>query len=234
MIQEILHSRIFLLTLTVAAYYGSNLLYKRFRTPFLNPFLISILVLIGILLLLGIDFAEYYEANSILNFMLGLSVVALGYLLEQNFQHISANMASILAAVFVGSIVAVASVWGIAWLMGADEAIIASIKPKTVTMPIAVGIAEHTGGIPSLVPLGVILAGITGSVLGPWLFRVAKVDSPVARGLALGSASHAVGTAKAIEMGALEGAVGGAAVGLMGIMTAIMIPLFNALFGLIF
>lgn len=230
MIRAILESRIFLLALTVAVYYGSTLLYKRWRSPFLNPFLVSILVIIGLLMLLRIDFATYYEANEILNFLLGLSVVALGYLLEQNVRHISSHMVSILISVFVGSIVAIGSVWGLACLMGADEAIIASIKPKTVTMPIAIGIAENTGGIPSLVPLGVILAGITGSVLGPWIFRVAGIKDPIAKGLALGSASHAVGTAKALELGALEGAVGGAAVGLMGVMTAILIPLLNMLF----
>lgn len=230
MIHDIIHGRIFLLALTVAVYYGSGLLYKKWKTPLLNPFLISIIVIIGVLLLLGIDFTEYYEANSILNFLLGLSVVALGYLMEKHYSRIRDNILPILASTFAGSVVAVASVWGIAWLMGADEVVIASLKPKTVTMPIAVSIAEHTGGLPSLVSLGVILAGVSGSVFGPWLLKVFGVGSSVARGLALGSASHAVGTARAIEMGAVEGAVGGAAVGIMGLMTAIIIPVLNAIF----
>lgn len=230
MIQEIIHGRIFLLALTVAVYYGASLLYKRWKTPLLNPFLISIIVIIGVLLLLDIDFAEYYEANSILNFLLGLSVVALGYLLEKHYTRIKDNILPILASTFVGSLVAVGSVWGIAWLMGADAVVIESLKPKTVTMPIAISIAEHSGGIPSLVSLGVILAGVSGSVMGPWLLKICGVESAVARGLALGSASHAVGTARAIEMGAVEGAVGGAAVGIMGLMTAVIIPILNAIF----
>lgn len=230
MIQEILHSRIFLLSLTVAVYYGSTLLYKRWKTPLLNPFLISIIAVIGLLLLLGIDYAEYYEANSILNFMLGLSVVALGYLLDKHYSRIRDNILPILFSTFVGSIVAVGSVWAIAWMMGADEIVVASLKPRTVTMPIAVSIAEHTGGLPSLVTVGVILAGVSGSVFGPWLLKVLGVTDSVAKGLALGSASHAVGTARAIEMGAVEGAVGGAAVGIMGVMTALLIPILNALF----
>lgn len=230
MIHEIIHSRVFLLSLTVAVYYGSTLLYKRWKTPLLNPFLISIIAVITLLLVLGIDFAEYYEANSILNFLLGLSVVALGYLLETHYDRIRDNILPILFSTFVGSIVAVGSVWAIACLMGADQIVVASLKPRTVTMPIAVSIAEHSGGIPSLVSVGVILAGISGSVFGPWLLKVFGVTDSVAKGLALGSASHAVGTARAIEMGAVEGAVGGAAVGIMGVMTAVLIPILNALF----
>lgn len=230
MIHEILHSRLFLLTLTVAVYYGSTRLYRRWKTPLLNPFLISIIAVIGVLLLLGIDYAEYYEANSILNFLLGVSVVALGYLLDKHYSRIRDNILPILFSTFVGSIVAVGSVWGIAWLMGADEIVVASLKPRTVTMPIAVSIAEHTGGLPSLVTVGVILAGVSGSVFGPWLLRILGVTDSVAKGLALGSASHAVGTARAIEMGAVEGAVGGAAVGIMGVMTAVLIPILNSLF----
>lgn len=222
--EGIIHSRLFLLTLTVAVYYGAYSLYKRAKTPLLNPLLVSIAVIIALLKVLEIDYAEYYDANSAINFMLGLSVIALAYPLEQNIRHIRGNMIPILASLFIGSIVAVLSVWGIAWLLGADRTIIASLQPKSVTTPIALSISESIGGIPALTSMAVVVAGVTGSVIGPWILKLCGIRDSVARGLAMGAASHAVGTAKALEMGAIEGALGGAAIGLMGLMTAVLIP----------
>lgn len=230
MIQEIFHSNIFLLTLTVAVYYLTDKLYKRWKFVLLNPLLVSMIIIICILTGLDIDFEEYYEANSIINFMLGLSVVALAYLLEQNINYLKSNIFSILMSVFIGSLVAIVSVWGIAYLLGADEIIIASLKPKSVTTPIAITITENLGGIQALTALSVILAGIFGSIIGPWLLKIVGVQDRIAKGLALGTASHAIGTTKAMEMGAVEGAVGGAAIAIAGVMTAILIPIANAIF----
>lgn len=230
MIQEIIHSKIFLLALTVGVYYGSLQLYNRWKKALLNPLLISIVVIIGVLLLLDIDYAEYYEANDIINFMLGLSVVALGYLLEQNYQKIKENALSISVSLFAGSLMAILTTWLVAHLMGADEVIIASILPKSTTTAIAISISHNSGGVAAITSMAVIFAGIFGSVLGPWLLKVARVKDSVARGLALGAASHAMGTAKAMEMGAVEGAVGGAAIGLMGAITAIIIPVLEKIF----
>ncbi len=221
----IVHSKIFLLALTIAVYYGAFNLYKRFRFPLLNPLLVSIVAVICILHALGIDYAEYYEANSVINFMLGLSVVSLAYLLEQNVERLKGNTVPILASIFMGSLIAVFSIRFVLWLMGADSVIVWSLQPKSVTTPIAISIAESTGGIPALTSLGVVFAGILGSVVGPGLLSLFGVRDSVARGLAMGTASHAMGTAKAMEMGAVEGALGGAAIGIMGILTAILIPI---------
>lgn len=225
MIEEIIHSRIFLLSLTVGVYYGALQLYNRWKLPVLNPLLVSIAAVIGILVLLGIDFEEYYKANEIINFMLGLSVVALAYLLEQNIGKIKDNIRTISVSVFAGSLMAVASTWFIARLMGADRVVIASIAPKSVTTAIALSISEHSGGLMAITSFAVIFTGILGSVVGPWLLKIAGVRDSIARGLALGTAAHAMGTAKAMEMGALEGAVGGAAIGLVGVVTALLIPI---------
>lgn len=230
MIQEIIHSKIFLLTLTVGVYCAAQALYKRWKFVLFNPLLISMVAVIAILTLLDIDFEEYYEANSIINFMLGLSVVALAYLMEQNIQYLQRNICSILVSVFLGSLVGVVSVWGIAWLLGANDIVVTSLTPKSVTTPIAVAISENQGGIPALTALSVVLAGMFGSIIGPWLLKVAGVKDSVARGLALGTASHAIGTAKAMEIGAVEGALGGAAIGIAGVMAAMIIPILEAIF----
>lgn len=225
MTENLLHSELFLMTLTVAVYYGAMRLYRRFQYPLLNPLLISMAVLIGLLRLIGVDYQTYYEANTVLNFFLKLSIVALGYLLYTNLEHIRDEKYSILGATVAGSLIGVVSVLTLAYLLGADRAVAASLQPKSVTMPIALSLSEHFGGIPALTSVAVVAAGILGSALGPWFLRLIGVRTPVAKGLALGAASHVVGTAKALEMGAVEGAIGGAAIGLMGIMTAILLPI---------
>ena len=134
------------------------------------------------------------------------------------------EVVSILTSVFVGAIVGIVSVIIIGKLMGADQALIATLQPKSVTTPIAMGIAEKAGGIPSLTAVIVVAVGIFGSIVGPIVMRVLVIDSHIAKGLALGASSHGVGTAAAIQIGAIEGALSGLAIGLMGIMTAVLVP----------
>lgn len=229
MLAELMHSQLFLLTLTVGIYYGSLVLYRRYKNPLLNPLLVSIAALILLLRWFRIDYAEYYAANSLLSFMLKLSIVSLGYLLYRNLGQIREQKYSILTATLAGSIVGVVGVLALARLLGADHAVAASLQSKSVTMPIALAISEHAGGIQALTAVGVVAAGILGSVVGPGFLRLIGVRTGVAKGLALGAASHVVGTARALEMGAVEGALGGAAIGLMGVLTAILIPLIEKL-----
>lgn len=225
--EMIIHSKLFLITLSVAVYYASQLLYKRLRWTILNPILVAVVVIIAVLLLLDVSFEEYYAANEVLNFLLGVSVVSLGYLLYDNIEQIRGRERAILFSTFVGSFVGVASVVVLGRLMNADQTIICSIAPKSVTMPIAIALSEYTGGNPSLTSIAVIFAGIFGSVVGPSMLRLMGVHSPIAVGLALGSGSHAVGTARAMELGAVQGAVSGAAIGLMGVFTSLAIPIID-------
>lgn len=225
-----LHSQLFLLTITVVFYILAQKIYKRFGSlVWLNPLLIAVLMIIIVLQVGDVEFEYYYAANSMINFLLGLSVVALGYLLHTNIAHIREYKLSILASTLVGSIVGVSSVIGMAWLFGYNDMVSASLQPKSVTMPIALSLSQNSMGVPALTSIAVIFAGIFGSLVGPTILRIFRINDSVAKGLALGAASHAVGTARAMELGAIEGAVGGAAIGLMGIMTAIVLPLLNYL-----
>lgn len=117
--------------------------------------------------------------------------------------------------------------------MGANFSIIASIEPKSVTTPIAITVAAQAGGIPSLTSVVVIVVGIFGGIIGPLLLKTLGVENNIAKGLALGSAAHAVGTARAMELGAVEGAVSGLAIGLMGVTTALLVPIINFILHLI-
>lgn len=226
---EIASSQLFLLAITIFSFYGSQLIYARYPIILFTPILFSGALIIIFLSLSNIEFEHYYEANEILNFLLGVSVVCLGYLMHKNFNRIKDQKLSILISSFIGSIVGVLSVIGIAHLFGYEEIIILSLEPKSVTMPIALSISESIGGIPAITSLGVVVAGVFGNIVGVSIFKIFRITDPVARGLALGSASHAVGTARATELGALEGAVGGAAIGLMGLFTSFVIPILKSL-----
>ena len=211
-------SELFALTLVIGTYIAATALYKKTRIPLLHPLLTSIFVIIAILKLLGISYESFQEKSHLIHFLLGPSVVALGYVLYEQVQYLKGNVVSILTSIFVGAIVGIVSV------MGADQSLIATLEPKSVTTPIAMGIAEKSGGIPSLTAVIVVAVGIFGSIVGPIAMRLMGIESSIAKGLALGASSHGVGTAAAIQIGAIEGALSGLAIGLMGIMTAILVP----------
>ncbi len=193
----------------------------------LHPLLTSIFVIILFLEAFDIPYESFKQGSHLVHFMLGPSVVALGYVLYNQMQYLKGNVVSILTSVFVGAIVGIVSVIAIGKLMGADQSLIATLQPKSVTTPIAMGIAEKNGGVPSLTAVIVVAVGIFGSIVGPAVMKVLGIESRIAKGLALGASSHGVGTAAAIQIGAVEGALSGLAIGLMGIMTAILVPLIS-------
>ena len=150
-------------------------------------------------------------------------------MLYEQVHYLKGNVVSIFTSVFVGAVVGILSVIVVGRLMGADHALIASLQPKSVTTPIAMGISEKAGGIPSLTAVIVVAVGIFGSIIGPFVLKILGIESRIAKGLALGASSHAVGTAAAIQIGAVEGAISGLAIGLMGIMTAVLVPIIEYL-----
>ena len=229
-IKPFISSEVFLLMLVMGSFLFGIYIYKRTNITLLQPLLISILIIIPFLKLSGIDYKTFYQQTRILNFMLGPSVVALGYVLYEQIEHVRGKVISILTAVFAGSVVGIVSVVLIAKLFGADKVLMASLAPKSVTTPIAISLTEQTGGIPALAAAFVVICGIFGGLVGPIVLRKIGIKSKVAKGLAMGSASHALGTARAMEMGALEGAISGLAIGIMGIMTALLIPFVELLF----
>lgn len=229
---SLVHSEIFDLALVVGTYIAATILYKKTHLSVLHPLLTSIFVIIVILEFLDIEYASFQQGSHLIHFMLGPSVVALGYVLFEQMKYLKGNVVSILTSVFVGAIVGISSVIVIGKLMGADQSLIATLQPKSVTTPIAMGISEKNGGIPSLTAVIVVAVGIFGSIVGPAVMKVLGIESRIAKGLALGASSHGVGTAAAIQLGAVEGALSGLAIGLMGIMTAILVPVISYILSL--
>lgn len=227
----LLNSEVFILTLVIGVYLAAVWLYKKTRLSFLHPLLVSIPVLAVVTHLLGISYESFEKGSRIISFMLGPTVVVLGYLLYEQLEHLKANALSIITSVFVGCVTGILSVIFIARYFGADHALIASLEPKSVTTPIAMSIAERAGGIPSIAAVVVIVVGIFGGIVGPFVLERLGIKSRIARGLALGSAAHGLGTARAMELGTIEGAISGLAIGVMGIMTAVLVPVIEMIIG---
>ncbi|MDR3706173.1 MAG: LrgB family protein [Paludibacteraceae bacterium] len=223
-LRPILSSEVFLLMLCLGSFLLGVLIYKKTNISLLQPLLITMVIIIPFLKITGIEYKTFYENTRILNFMLGPSVVALGYVLYDQVGHLKGNLFSILTAVLVGGIVGIGTVVIVAELLGANHSLVASLAPKSVTTPIAMNLAEKHGGVSSLTAIFVVVCGMFGGLVGPIILRKIGVKSKIAKGLAMGSSAHALGTARAMEMGALEGAISGLAIGLMGIMTALLIP----------
>ncbi len=210
---------------TLLVYCAAQRLQARFGYFFLNPVLLSAFALIALLKLTGISYATYNQGGRIISFMLGPAVVALAVPLYEELRRIAGKAGSIVASISLGSVVGILTAAGTAWALSASREIVLTLAPRSVTTPIAVGIAEKIGGIPSLAAALVIATGIFGAIVGPAILRLARVRSRTAVGLALGAAAHGIGTARAIEMGETEGALSGLAMGLNGIVTAILISL---------
>lgn len=221
---------LFSITLTLGVYLLAQILYRRSGSLLLNPVAVTIAIIIATLVLADIPYASYQKGGDILLFLLGPSVVALGAPLYARREEIIARRRAIAAAIGIGGVVSTLSACSIAWILGASDAVIRSFAPKSVTTPIAIGIAEQIGGIAPLTAAVVVLTGCLGAILGPEFCRWIGLRSPVAIGLALGTASHGIGTARMLEIDRLGGAVAGLAIGLNGIYTTLLVPLLLALF----
>ncbi|MEP3045796.1 MAG: LrgB family protein [Roseibium sp.] len=214
------------LTLTLAAYQMGNWIYlKGGRNPLLNPVLIAVVVLVSILLATGTDYATYFEGAQFVHFLLGAATVSLALPLYRQIERVRKSALAITVSLLIGSLTAVASAVALAWGLGASKEILVSLAPKSVTAPVAMGIAEQLGGLPSLTAVLVILTGITGAALGPVLLNIIGVKDMAARGLAIGTASHGIGTARAFQVSDVAGAFAGLAMGLNALATAILLPL---------
>lgn len=221
----LLSSDLFLLTLTCLLFVLGGALYRRTRLALMHPVLLTFVAMIVYLKLTQIPYAQYKEATSVLEFLLGMSVVSLGYLLYEQVERLRKNLLPILVSTLVGCVAGVLSVVYVAKCFGVERVILNSIAPKSVTVPIAVSIAEPLGGIVSVTSVVVFCVGIFGSLFGVAILRRGGVKNGEAMGFALGSASHGIGTARAIELGAVEGALSGLAMALMGVATALLTPL---------
>ena len=225
MVDEIIRSDLFLLTLTVGMFLLSGFIFRKTKLMLLHPVLLTAIVLILFLKIADIDYQHYKQSVALLDFALGLSVVALGYLMYEQVERLKSATLPVIGATIVGCVVGIGLVVGIAVLFGMERDIITSIAPKSVTVPIAIAVSEPLGGSVAVTSVVVFCTGVLGSICGPKLLQLFGVKDAMAQGFALGAASHGIGTARAIELGAVEGAMSGLAMALTGFGTAVLLPI---------
>ncbi len=222
------------LTATLLAYQLALALHVRARAnPLINPVMIAIAVLVGLLAVTGTPYEHYFDGAQFVHFLLGPATVALAIPLYQQLAKLKRHWFAFLAGTLVGSSTAVAAAMGVAWLLGASPAVILSLAPKSVTTPIGMGIAEKIGGLPSLTAVLVIVTGIIGASLAQYVMRAIRVRDDSICGYAMGVAAHGLGTARGFQISVETGAFAGLAMGVTGALTAVLLPLVLKLLGII-
>lgn len=219
------------LTLTLVAYQIGSVIYRRGRlNPLLNPVLVAVVLVVAVLATTGTDYDVYFDGAQFVHFLLGPATVALAIPLYRQFDKVRRSAVAVLASIVTGSLTASVSAVVIAWLLGGSRDALISLAPKSVTAPVAMGITEQLGGLPSLTAVLVITTGILGAMIGPHVLDLVRIKDWAARGLAIGTASHGIGTARAMQVNEVAGAFSGLAMGLNALATAVLLPLFWHLF----
>ncbi|MDR1995816.1 LrgB family protein [Azonexus sp.] len=214
------------LTLTLLAYQGALWLYQRTgANPLANPVLLAVGLLVLFLSLTSTRYETYFAGAQFIHFLLGPATVALAIPLYMQMRRIRAMLLPVAAGLLAGSLTAILSAVLIGRLFGASPSTQLSLAPKSVTTPIAMGIAEHIGGIPSLTAVLVIFTGIIGAVGTRYVFDAMRLRDPAIRGFAIGLAAHGIGTARAFQVNEQSGAFAALAMGLNGVLTAFLVPL---------
>lgn len=218
------------LTVTLAAYALAHRLYAYARfNPLLNPVVTSVAVLITFLLLTDTSYAAYFEGGQFVHFLLGPATVALAIPLHQQFSKLRQLWLPITLALLAGVVVAAGSAMAVAGALGASPETVLSLAPKSVTAPVAMGISEQIGGLPSLTAVLVVVTGIIGAVTGTRLFALMSVRDDSIKGIAMGVAAHGIGTARAFQVSREMGAFAGLAMALSAFATALLLPWLLAL-----
>jgi predicted murein hydrolase (TIGR00659 family) len=214
------------LTATLAAYQAGRRLQARRRgSPAGHPGRVAVLILVAIITLTGVPYAEYFAGAQFVHFLLGTATVALALPLWREAASLRRHAGPILLAILGGSVTAGGSAVLIAWLLGARKETLLSLAPKSVTAPIAMGVTESIGGIPSLTAVLVILTGAIGAIFATWILNLIGITDRRARGLAVGTVAHGIGTARAFQIHPVTGAYAGLAMGVNGLLTAVVLPL---------
>ncbi len=217
---------LFGLTATLAVYVAAQAVYQRLdHAPWANPVLWTVLALASLLLATGTPYPTYVSGAQFIHFLLVPAVVALGWPLWQRRAQLRRRGPALLAAALAGGVAASASAVAIGWALGLPADVLASLAPKSVTAPVAMGIAEQLGGIPALAAVLAVLTGLVRAIRGKYLFDLLRIRRPAVRGFALGTASHGIGAARAMQVHPDAGAYAGLALGLQAVLAALLMPL---------
>ncbi len=207
--------------ISIAAYEAGLLIRRRFRLAILNPLLLGVIIVIGINAILGIRYEDYNAGAQYLSYLLTPTTVCLAVPMYEQLTLLKDNWKAVVSGLVAGVLSSMASVWALSVLFGLDHTMYVTLLPKSITTAIGMGVSQELGGIVTITVAVIIITGILGNVLADAIFRLFRVTHPIARGLALGAASHAIGTARAIEYGPVEGAMSSLAIAVSGLLTVV-------------
>ena len=212
--------------ISVLAYEIGLLIKKKWKLAILNPLLISILMVMAFLILTGIEYDSYNSSAKYLRYLLTPATVCLAIPLYRELAQLKKNYKAILVGVVAGVLTSLVSVLLLSIVFGFTHEQYVTLLPKSITTAIGMGVSEELGGITNITVAAIIITGILGNMMAELVCRIFRIDEPVARGLAIGSASHAIGTAKAMQMGETEGAISSLAIAVAGVITVAGASLF--------
>ena len=226
---ELTASPFFGVTLSILAYWVGISIQKKVNKAYCNGMLIAVALVVATLLIFHIPYENYYVGGSLINLFLGPATACLWVSIYTKKELLKKYWLPVLAGCTAGAVTSIVCIYGLSHLFGLNREMMMSLLPKSVTMPIAAAVAEGNGGLVPVAAAAVVFTGILGNLVAPLLIRVFRVRNPMAAGLGIGACSHAVGTAKALEIGETEGAMSGLAIGLCGLITSLLSLLFALL-----
>lgn len=215
------NSTYFGVLINIACYELGVYLKKKFKLPLFNPLLVSICAVIILLLLLKVDYESYYSGAKYLSYLLTPATVCLAIPLYEQFELLKKNLKAILVGILSGVITSLTCVFLLSLLFQLDHKEYVTLLPKSVTSAIGMGISEELGGIVTITVAVIIVTGIFGNIIAEAILKLFRIEEPIAKGVAIGASSHAIGTAKAIELGEIEGAISSLSIAVSGLITVI-------------
>lgn len=221
----------FAVVLNLVFYMFGVWLNKKLPHPVVNPLLISVILVISFLLIFKVEYAVYEKGADYLTYFLTPATICLAVPLYKQFRVLKENLGAVLAGVIAGCLVHGAVIIGMGYLFEVDQVLIKSLLPKSVTTAIAIASTAEIGGIAGVTVVGTIIAGLAGAIVGPAILKIFKINEPVAKGLGIGAASHAIGTSKMIEVGEVEAAMSSLAIVVNGVLTVVVVPILVSVFG---
>lgn len=225
----LVNSAFFGVAISLLSYFLGDWLHKKFRFALLNPLLIAIAATILVLAVARIEYTAYYQSAKVIGFFLTPVTVCLAVPLYETLALLKKNKKALALGIFSGVVTTLMTILAMSLLFGLSHKEYVTFLPKSITSAIGMGVSEELGGYPGLTVAIIIITGVIGNVCAPLLCRLFHLESPIARGVAIGSSSHAIGTVKAMEMGAVEGAISSLSIVVSGLMTVVCAPLFARL-----
>lgn len=217
-------------TLSLIAYMFGAFLKKKLKWGFINPLLISIIITILVLVTANVDYEVYNKGAVYLSWLLTPATVCLAIPLYEQLGLLKKNYKAVFAGIFSGVVTSLTTVLVLSKIMNLTHKEYVTLLPKSITTAIGMGVSEELGGYVTITVAVIVVTGVLGNVIGELIFKLFKIQEPIAKGLALGTSSHAIGTAKAMEIGTVEGAMSSLSIAVAGILTVVMASLFSYFF----